>query len=81
MASIIEPHHPLWMVKHVQNDQGYIGIIFEYFNSSIIVSPQGQIVQYDLKKKISNNLADFTLIYPTDNNFGGLVLYKVDYKI
>ncbi|MEK6915188.1 MAG: glycosyltransferase family 39 protein [Nanoarchaeota archaeon] len=80
IASILEPHHPDWMVQQVQNEQGYRGILFPYFNSSIIISPQNQVVQFDIKKQTSNDDATFTLIYPYDNNFGGLVAYKIDYK-
>ena len=80
IASILEPHHPDWMVQQVQNEQGYRGILFPYFNSTIVASPQGQIVQYDLKERVTHGNATFTLIYPYDNNFGGLVAYKIDYK-
>ncbi len=80
MASIIEPNHPTWMVHQVQNEQGFKGIIFPYFNSSVIFSPEMEIVQYNIKKQISNELATFNLLYPYDNSFGGLLLYKVDYK-
>ncbi len=79
IVSILEPHHPQWMLQQVQNEQGFRGILFPYFNSSIIVSPQNQIVQYDLKKQVSQDGAVFSLIYPLDNNFGGLVAYKIDY--
>jgi len=80
IASILEPHHPEWIVQQVQNEQGYRGVLFPYFNSTIVISPQNQIVQYDLKSQMVYNGAIFTLIYPLDGNFGGLVAYKIDYN-
>ena len=80
MASILEPHHPEWIVQQAQNEQGFRGILFPYFNSTIVVSPQNQIVQYDLKNQVTHNNTLFTLIYPLDGNFGGLVAYRIDYN-
>jgi len=79
MASVIEPNHPSWMVQQAQNEQGFIGFLFPYFNSTIIASPQGQVVQYDLKDKVVINNAQYTLFYPRDGSFGGVVVYKIDY--
>lgn len=81
MASIIEPNHPSWMVQQGQIQNGYYAILFPYFNSTIVLSPQGQIVNYDLKDKIIVNDISFNLIYPTkDTGFGGVVLYEADYQ-
>ncbi|MBS3082022.1 glycosyltransferase family 39 protein [Candidatus Pacearchaeota archaeon] len=79
IASILEPHHPTWMVKQVQNEQGFYGIFFPYFNSTIVVSPQNQIVEFDIKKQVVHEDAVFTLIYPFGDGFGGLVAYRIDY--
>jgi 4-amino-4-deoxy-L-arabinose transferase-like glycosyltransferase len=80
MVSIWEPHHPGWMLQQAQNEQGFRGTLFPYFNSTIIVSPQNQIVQYDVKQKVSNEVADFTLVYPVGNQYGGVLVYRIDYK-
>lgn len=80
IASIIEPNHPEWMVKQLKNDEGYNFIVFPYLNSSIVASPGGQIVHYDIKEKVIVGDVTFTLIYPNSNNFGGLVAYKISYN-
>ena len=80
IVSILEPHHPRWMIEQIRNEQGYTGIIMAYLNSSIIISPQGQLVNYDLKDKIIKDNLLLTRIYPTTNAFGGLVAYKIDYS-
>lgn len=80
MLSLIEPNHPEWMVQRLTNEEGFQGMFFQYFNSSIIVSPQNQIVQYDLKKVLTIEDKTYTLMYPTDNNFGGVIVYKIDYN-
>ena len=79
IVSILEPHHPDWMVQQVRNQEGFTAILFSYFNSTVILSPQNQIVQYDVKKQVSNEVANFSLIYPLEGNFGGLLAYKIDY--
>lgn len=80
MVSIIEPNHPDWIVKQVKNDEGFQGILFPYFNSSIIISPQNQIVQYDIKDKFSINGVNYDLVYPNNNNFGGILVYEIGYN-
>ncbi len=81
MVSLWEPHHPPWALQQVSNEEGYQGTLFPYFNSSIIISPQGQLVQYDVKNKISNEFAEFTLFYPViPNEYNGVLVYKIEYK-
>ena len=81
MVSLWEPHHPAWILQQVSNEEGYQGTLFPYFNSSIIISPQGQLVQYDVKNNVSNDFAEFTLFYPViPNEYNGVLVYKIDYK-
>ncbi len=79
IVSILEPHHPEWIIQQVRNPEGFSGIILPYFNSSLIFSPQNQIVQSDIKKEIRKDGVVFTIIYPNNQEFGGLFAYKISY--
>lgn len=80
MVSIVEPNHPDWVIKQLKNDEGYTGIFYEYFNSSIVISPEGKAVHVDIKQEYSNDLAKFELVYPNEDQFNGVLIYKIDYK-
>ena len=80
IVSILEPHHPDWMIQQVSGQSGFSGVIMQYLNSSIIISSQNQIVQFDVKETISRDGATFKLIYPRNNEFGGLFAYKISYE-
>lgn len=79
VVSILEPHHPTWMIHQTQSPEGTRGIIIPYFNSSIIINPQNQIISMDIKQVIEKEEATYTLIYP-QNQFNGLFAYKISYR-
>jgi hypothetical protein len=51
----------------------------EYFNSTIVASPQGQIKVLDLKKTISKSGVRFELVYP-ERELNGVFVYKITYS-
>ena len=78
VVSILEPHHPTWIIQQVTYNDGW-GIIMPYFNSSIIVSSNNQIVGMDVKPSIvTQDKYKFDLIYP-EKQFNGLFVYRITY--
>jgi 4-amino-4-deoxy-L-arabinose transferase-like glycosyltransferase len=79
MVSTLEPHHPEWFIKQGSLTDGSYAIVMEYFNSTIVASPQGQIKVLDLKKTISKSGVRFELVYP-ERELNGVFVYKITYS-
>jgi len=79
MVSILEPHHPNWIINQGYSQDGKWMLNMEYFNSSM-VAYNNQVLSYDIKASIDKGPYKFDVVYPTSNQFSGLFVYKITYK-
>ncbi len=78
IVSILEPHHPQWMIQQGALSDGGLVINMPYLNSTVAISAQGQILVLDVKKAVQKGPYTFELVYP-QNNINGLFAYHISY--
>lgn len=78
IVSMFEPH-PAWVFQRGQYPDGSTAFILPYMNSTIIISPQGQALQVDIKSEVIVKGNTFRLVYPK-NEFNGLFVYEIKYE-
>lgn len=79
LMSILEPHHPAWLIEQRRYNDGSLEIVMPFFNSSISISPQGAVRSLDVKESITlEGKYRFDLIYP-QNVINGVFIYKITY--
>jgi energy-coupling factor transporter transmembrane protein EcfT len=78
MVSVFEPH-PSWSFQQLQGNDGSTIWRIPYLNSSLVITPQGQIANYDIKNEVERDGIRFVLVYP-DNQVNGAFVYRIEYN-
>ncbi|MBI3333864.1 glycosyltransferase family 39 protein, partial [Candidatus Pacearchaeota archaeon] len=77
MISLFEPH-PAWTLQQLRSPDGSSILVLPYFNSTVQISSQGQIIGINLKPVIERDGARFEYAYPLDT-VNGVFVYKVNW--